>query len=131
MHQKLFLSLLDSTLQLSHYSRPDSDKMLSDMAEGSGYSKGDDPYDEYEDDDDFSGSGDGTTRKSSNNSLPILSSLPFSFYLDLSKTPDIQAGSPTDPPHNTHTTKHSGSSKISLKSSIISLLLIVILFKQL
>jgi hypothetical protein len=117
---------------MTHYSRPDSDKMLSDMAEGSGYNKSEDPYEEYDDDDmDYSGSGEGIPRKSSNCSLPILSSLPLSFCLDLHETPVVQPGSPSDHPHNTPTTKHSGSSRISLTSSIISLSLIVILFKQL
>lgn len=45
---------------MTHWSRSDSDKMLSDMAEGSAdYRDHESPYDEeYDDDDNMSGSGD-------------------------------------------------------------------------
>lgn len=40
---------------MTHFMRQDSDKMLSDMADGSGYNKSE----ESEEYDDYSGSGDG------------------------------------------------------------------------
>ena len=44
---------------MTHLSRSDSDKMLSDMAEGSAdYGDHESPYEEYDDEDDMSGSGD-------------------------------------------------------------------------
>lgn len=44
---------------MTHLSRSDGDKMLGDMAEGSADYGDRDPYDEYDPDDEMSGSGDG------------------------------------------------------------------------
>lgn len=48
---------------MTHLSRSDSDKMLSDMAEASADYGDHEPYDEYDDDDEMSGSGDNSNCK--------------------------------------------------------------------
>lgn len=109
--------------------------MLSDMAEGSAdYPDHENPYDEYGDEDDMSGSGDDSCKQLLINDL-ARQKLIFFLCLDGREVPIVEPGRPDDLPHDgnagTKTTGAASTLRISQVSATLVLSsLIVILFKQ-
>lgn len=112
--------------------------MLSDMAEASGDYSEHDPYgEEYDDDDDMSGSGDNMNCKLHQrfrHNRKLIFFILLLLPLDGREVPVVEPGSPDDLPNGKHDNKiiSAGSTtRISqVSASLVLSSLIVILFKQ-
>lgn len=112
-------------VKVTHLSRSDSDKMLSDMAEGSAdYSDSEDPYDDSYDGDDMSGSGDDNiTSKLFNSPINLKEDFTSISYADNPDVKIVEDGTPHEIPRDR--SPDQGSSGNSLRISLMSATLVV------
>lgn len=126
---------------MTHLSRSDGDKMLADMAEGGSggdYRDNEDSYDNaYDDEDDMSGSGDGTSCKSKRlNDNKLISDCSFLVLLstDGREVPVVEPGSPDDHSRvdlGSETPTAGSSKRISFATTTLVLTSLIVIFVKL